>query len=469
MKDDFGLSLPKIVTHIPGPRSTSLARELMRYEPPGMTGVSKGQVPIFWARAGGANVEDVDGNVFIDCTSGFGVAAVGHRNRFVVSAIKEQAERLVHGMADVFPHECRVQLVKDIVRTVGRHKDPRVILVNTGSEAIEVAIKTAILYTRRPGIISFRGGFHGQSIGALSVSSQRDFRDPFIAQIASNTIFVSFPNPYRPPFGMTSSDVSTACLAHIDAILSEKVSGVPPIGAVIVEPIQGLNGCIVPPDDFLIGLRGLCDKYDVLFIADEIFTGYGRTGAWLAVDHVRVLPDIICVGKAMTGGLPLAAVIADSRIMAAWESPGFVALHGSTFMANPLCCAAAIAAINQLEKNNLIGRAKSKGQRLKEELARLKSKYSIIGDVRGKGMALAIELVQDPSNKTPAPEATSELVTLALQRGVLFIITGYPRGNVVGIYPPLIISDEQIDYIVNVLDESLKQVLIRLGGTNNVR
>jgi len=242
-----------------------------------MTGVGKGQVPVFWARAEGANVEDVDGNVFIDCTSAFGVAAVGHRDELVVSAIKRQAERLVHGMGDVFPHEPRVQVSKDIVRTVGRHRDSRVILVNTGSEAIEVAIKTVVLHTRKPGIVSFYGGFHGQSMGALSVSSQRDLRDPFIAQIATGTTFVPFPNPYRPPFGMSSSNVATACLDHVDAVLSGRVSGAPPIGGVVVEPIQGLNGCIVPPDDYLVGLRRLCDDHGVLMIADEIFTGYGRS------------------------------------------------------------------------------------------------------------------------------------------------------------------------------------------------
>ena len=458
MKEGFGSLLPKIITRVPGPKSTSLAQELVKHEPPGMTGISKGQVPIFWARAEGANVQDVDGNVFIDCTSAFGVSAVGHRNQYVISNIKKQADLLIHGMADVFPHEHRIQLARDIIRTVGRHEDSRVILVNTGSEAVEVAIKTAVLHTQRPGIISFRGGFHGQSIEALSVSSQRDFRDPFIGQITSNTVFVPFPNPYRPPFGVSSFDVSMVCLDHIDTILSSKVSGVPPIAAIIVEPIQGLNGCIVPPDDFLIGLREICDKHNILFIADEIFTGYGRTGAWLAVDHIQVIPDIICVGKAMTGGLPLAAVVADSSIMAAWESPGFVALHGSTFMANPLCCVAAIAAINQLENDSLIDGARSRGQYLREKLASLRSKYDIVGDVRGRGMAWAIELVQDQTSKMPFPKAASELVSLSLQRGVLFIITGYPRGNVVGIYPPLTISEKQLNYMMQVLDASINEV-----------
>ena len=453
MKSDFGASLPRIVTHIPGPGSISLAQDMVKYEPP-MGGVSKGQVPIFWARAEGTNVEDVDGNVFIDCTSAFGVAAVGHRNQLVTSAIRKQADHLVHGMADVFPHERRVELIKLIIRTVGRHKDPRVILVNTGSEAIEVAIKTAVLHTRKPGIISFYGAFHGQSIGALSVSSQRDFRDPFITQIASCRIFVPFPNRYRSPSNALS-DISTACLDHIEVVLSGKVSGSPPVAAIIVEPIQGLNGCIVPPDGFLVGLRELCSKYGVLLIADEIFTGYGRTGSWLAVDQVEVVPDIVCIGKAMTGGLPLAAVVANSDVMAAWESPGFVALHGSTFMANPLSCAAAIAAINELERNDLIDRARFKGRHLLDRLNGLMDKYAVIGDVRGRGMALAIELVRDRATKTPAPEVVAQLVDFSLQRGVLLIITGYPRGNVIGLYPPLVISDEQIEYVLSTIDEGL--------------
>lgn len=462
MNVEFGKMLPRIGTPIPGPKSVALARKLAQYESCGLSLISsKGIIPVFWEEGKGANVRDVDGNVFVDCTAGFGVAAVGHANPAVVEAIRVQSAKLTHAMADIFPHPARAALVERLVNVIGRESDTQVILTNTGSEAVEVAIKTAVLYTRKSGIISFCGGFHGQSIGALGVSSQRAFRDPFIEHISGKTIFVPFPNPYRPALGADASNVSTACLDYINSILLDEVSGVPEIGAVIVEPIQNINGYVVPPDDFLVGLKLLCERHNILLIADEIFTGFGRTGAWLAVDHVNVVPDIMCVGKAMTGGMPIAACVARSEIMAAWETPGFVPLHGSTFMANPVSCAAAITAINELEKHDLITLSAVKGAKFLEALRVLQDKYEILGDVRGKGLAIAIELVQDRETKAPTQTEASRLVDLALHRGVNLLVTRYPIGNVVALSPPLVITDAQLDYVLDTIEACLDQVVSR--------
>lgn len=461
MSKEFGLQLPKIKTYLPGPKSVYFSEKLEKYESCGLSPTSNGKKLVFWNRARGANVEDVDGNIFIDCTSGFGVAAIGHNNPNVVSAIKSQSERLIHSVGDIFPNSMRVELVEQIAKKIGRHNDSQVILVNTGSEAVEVALKTAVLYTKKAGIIAFQGGFHGQSIGALSVSSQRPFRDPFMEQISKNTLFVPFPNQYRPPANVSSNNVSTYCSAYIESLITSKTSGVPPIGAIILEPIQGLNGYIVPPDDFLPTVKSLCEKHNILLIADEIFTGFGRSGAWLAVDHFNIQPDIICVGKAMTGGLPIAACVARSEIMASWETSGFIALHGSTFMSNPVNCSAALAAIKELEQNDLITQSAKKGTMIIRLLEMLMEKYEMIGCVRGKGLAIAVELVSDRHEKDPAPEIARKIVDMAMMQGILLITTGYPDGNVIALTPPFVISDDQINFVIKTLGECFEVLTLR--------
>lgn len=456
MRIEIGKMLPNITGTVPGEKSSYWASKLRKYEAAGLTPVAKNNVPIFWESAKGANVIDVDGNIYIDCSSGFGVAGVGHTNTRVVNSIKKQSDKLLHSMGDIFPHPLRAELVELISKKIGRQDQSQVILVNSGSEAVEVAIKTAIRYTGKSGVLSFQGAFHGQSIGALSVSSQRAFRDPFIDRVSLNTVFVPFPNPYRPIYNTCNCSLSQSHLNYIESLISDSVSGIMPIGAVIVEPIQGLHGYIIPPDDFLVGLRRLCDRYEILLIADEIFTGFGRSGAWLAVDHVQVIPDIITVGKIMTGGMPIAACVASSKIMTSWETSGFIALHGSTFMANPISCAAAIGAIQEIDELDLISQSVYKGEYLLERLKELKNKYQILGDVRGKGFLIGMEFVSDPDTKTPAPEIASYLANAALQKGVICIITGYPIGNVIALSPPLVITEQQLDFVIKVFDECLQ-------------
>lgn len=456
MDENFGNLLPKVVTELPGSNSKNLAQLLDKYEPRGIISTQKNPNIIFWKMAHGANVYDVDGNLFIDCTSGFGVAAVGHSNASVTAAIQEQSNQLLHSVGEIFPHSLRANLSEKIIQVAGRHSDSQIIFANSGSEAVEIAVKTSILYTKKSGILAFSGGFHGQSIGALAVSSQREFRDPFTQVISPKTVFIAYPNPYRPAISYSDLDAGALCLQSIENLLNDRVSGIPDIGAIVVEPIQGVHGYIVPPPNFLSGLRLLCDKYNILLIADEIFTGFGRTGNWLAMDYENVVADITCVGKAMTGGLPLAACIARRDIMNAWDTDGFISLHGSTFAPNSLSCASALATIDQIKKLNLIERSETVGRRLLTRFQDLKEKFEVIGDVRGRGMALAIELVKDKKSKEPDPNSTSKLIRYLLGKGILCISTGYPTGNVIAFSPPLVISDAQLDYVVASLTEGLK-------------
>jgi 4-aminobutyrate aminotransferase-like enzyme len=413
--------LPLIRTRIPGPRSRILARQLHRCESRNITFVSD-RWPIFWERARNANVWDADGNRYIDLTSGFGVASVGHNNPRVVAAIRRQATKLIHAMGDVHPNELKVQLARELVEmTFGRwcgsalHKSAattglaRVIFANSGAEAVEAALKTAAIHTKRPGVIAFTGAYHGLTYGALAATWRNYFREPFKAQLGHFVTHV--------PFGRLPK-VSRMNLAHI--------------GAVIVEPIQGRGGIIVPPDDFLPALREFCDRHGLLLIFDEVYTGFCRTGRWFACEHWNVVPDIICVGKSMTGGFPIAACVGNKKVMNSWPESQGEAIHTSTFLGNPLGCAASLAAIAEMKRLKLCARAEKLGAHLASRLAKL-------GCVRGKGLMLGLEVGN-------APRLCEQL----LQRGIIAIPEG-DANEVLGLTPPLTITHRQLDYCIDEL------------------
>ncbi len=408
-----GDALPRLKTKVPGPKSRALARQLHRYESRNITFISD-HWPIFWKRALGANVWDVDGNRYIDLTAGFCVAGVGHTNPRVVAALKKQSSALLHAMGDVHPNELKLQLARELVAlTFGRwaHAEGRVVFTNMGAEAVEVALKTAVIHTKRPGVIAFEGAYHGLTYGALDLTWRADFRTPFSKQLGHFTAHV--------PYGQ---------IPNVDHIEN--------YGAVIVEPIQGRGGIVVPPDDFLPKLRKFCDTYKLVLIIDEIYAGFCRTGRWFACEHWGVVPDIVCVGKSLTGGLPLAACIGRADIMDSWpESPG-EAIHTSTFLGNPMGCAAALASISEMKRMKLDARSRQLGDYLKKKL-------SPIGKVRGKGLMLGLEV----GNAVP-------LIEQLLTRGIIAI----PEGNhseVIGLTPPLVIAKRQLDYCVDALADLL--------------
>jgi len=404
--------LPRLITSIPGPRSRQLARRLRRVESPNVTFIAP-DFPIFWESARGCLVTDVDGNCFLDVTSAFGVASVGHNHPRVVAAVQAQAEKLLHGMGDVHPSEVKVRLCEKISALVPLPQ-AQVILGLNGGDAIEAALKTAMLATGRPGILAFEGGYHGLTYGALDVTARSDFRAPF-----------------RPQMGGFTQHLPYGC--SLERIRAQITSQAP--GAVVAEPIQGRGGIVVPPPGWLPGLRDLCTETDTLLILDEIFTGWGRTGQRFACQAEDVVPDILCVGKAMGGGLPLSACVASAGLMAVWGESMGEALHTSTFLGNPLACAGALAALDVLEEEDLPAQAVQRGAVLASGLHDLQAAFpELIREVRGRGLMLGLEL-HSPGHALP-------LVPSALREGLILLPAG--DGRVLEFVPPLVITEAQI-------------------------
>jgi 4-aminobutyrate aminotransferase / (S)-3-amino-2-methylpropionate transaminase / 5-aminovalerate transaminase len=449
----FGELLPSVVVPPPGPASQALAHELAELESPNVTYLAR-DFPVFWEAARGANVRDVDGNVFVDLTAAFAVAGAGHAHPRMVAAISEQAGRLVHGMGDVHPPAIKVELLRALAE-VAPGGLRRSILANSGAEAVEAALKTVALATGRPRVLAFQGGYHGLTLGALSVSSREDFRAPFRAQIPDNALFAPYPYPYRPAFG-DDPDASRA-LAHVEHLLDTPGSEGGTIGAILVEPVQGRGGDVVPPDAFLPGLRRICNDRDMLLVLDEIYTGFGRTGRWFACEHTGVVPDLLVVGKALTGGLPFAACIGNDRAMDAWPRSTGEAIHTSTFLGNPIGCAAALASIAVLREERLVERSAELGGRMLQRLRSSLGEHPRVGEVRGLGMMIGVEMVRDRGSRTPAPELVGRIVVDALRRGVL-VLGGGIHGNVLSLSPPFTITEEQCSHALGVLEEVIGEL-----------
>lgn len=451
----FGTQLPALCTPPPGPESRRLAAELARYESPNVTYLSD-DFPVFWDRARGANVCDVDGNVFVDLTAAFAVAGAGHAHPRVVAAIQAQAERLVHGMGDVHPPAIKVELLRALAE-VAPGGLRRSVLANSGGEAIEAALKTAAIATGKPRVLAFHGGYHGLTYGALAVSSREDFRAPFAAQLARTAAFAPYPYALRSPLTRDPEELGAMTLRLVEHLLDTPGTAHEGIGAILVEPIQGRGGDVVPPDSFLPGLRRICDERGLLLILDEIYTGFGRTGRWFACEHWGVVPDLLVVGKALTGGLPFAACIGTDAVMEHWPRSRGEAIHTSTFLGNPVGCAAALASIAVLRDEGLVERSASLGARMKARLEEIASDHPHVAEVRGRGMMLGVELVRDRATNAPAPELAGRVVVEAMRRGIL-VLGGGIHGNVLSLSPPFVLTDEQADAALDVLAEILREI-----------
>lgn len=417
----FGDLLPEIVTPPPGPRSRALSRSLRDLEAPGVNTLLPGDgASVLWEEARGANVRDVDGNLYIDLTSGFGVAAVGHRHPRVVEAVREQAGRLLHGLGDVAAHPLRVDLARRLVR-IAPVEDPQVFFSISGSEAVEIALKTALATTGRPGVAAFEPSYHGLTLGALAATSREDFRAPFAAHL--------HPHVHRLPYACNPD--------RLEEILRRG-----DVGAVILEPIVGREGVLVPPAGWLPAVAELCRRHGALLIADEIFTGFGRTGRIFAVEHETVRPDLLCCGKALGGGLPIAAVLGRRDLFRCWETSG-EARHTATFLANPLACAAALAVLDVLEKEDLPARAARLGEDLEARLRTWPERFAAVEEVRGRGLLWGVQL----SSREVAKDWTGK----AWERGIL-LLAGGPEGRVAQLVPPLTIAEEQLRAAVEILE-----------------
>jgi 4-aminobutyrate aminotransferase-like enzyme len=427
----LGDLLPRMVAPPPGPRSRALSRRLADLEAPGVNTLPPDGGPsLLWEEARGANVRDVDGNVYLDLTSGFGVAAVGHAHPRVVAAVREQAGKLLHGLGDVHAHPLRIALAERLIRLapVGNLQDnPQVYFAVSGADAVEIALKTALAATGRPGILAFTPAYHGTTLGALAATSRDDFRAPFAAHL--------HPHVHRLPFGADPEWIA------------EILSG-DDMGAVLVEPVVGREGVLLPPRGWLAAVAALCRGTGAVLIADEIFTGFGRTGSLFAVDAETVRPDLLCCGKALGGGVPIAAVLGRRDLFRCWETAG-EARHTATFIANPLACASSLAVLDILEEEKLPARAAALAPEVGRRLAALRDLSPAVIDVRGRGLLWGIEL----SSSEIAKAWTAE----ARDRGVL-LLAGGPKGRVAQIVPPLTITEPQLDAALTVLAAALSAV-----------
>jgi 4-aminobutyrate aminotransferase-like enzyme len=434
--------LPELLTAIPGPRSRELARELRAHESRNVTYISS-RFPVFWERAQGVNVWDVDGNRFLDLTSGFGVASLGHGPAAMVDAARGQLGRLYHAMGDVHPTPDKVALCRrlsELTFEAWELGPGKVILTKSGSEAVEAALKTVWLATKRRGVLAFSGGYHGLGYGALTVTGRDFFRAPFAAQLADFASFLPFPDALL-------ADDPEAFRRQAESVLERG-----DVGAILVEPVQGRGGEIVPTDWFLPLLRSLADRFGTLLIFDEIYTGFHRTGRRFACDHWKVRPDLICLGKALTGGFPLAACVGTARVMdEAWPESTGEALHTSTFLGNPLGCRMALKSLELLEAEPWSARVEALGRHLRAGLLSLQKDSSGWGRVRGLGLMQGME-VTTPDGKADAARA-GDLVETILARGVI-LLSGGVEQNVLSFTPPFTITEAEIDFALAALQAS---------------
>jgi len=407
-------SPPELLTAVPGPRSRELAVRLAKVESRNVTCLSP-TPPIFWERASGANVWDVDGNRFVDLGGGFGVSNVGHGHPRVIEAVADQAGRLLHAMGDVHPPAVKVALLEALVSHFPGGEPARAVLGSSGSDAVETALKTAMLSTGHSGVLAFEGAYHGLGLGALDATWRPFFKEPFEGRLPGCTVFARY--------------------GDADDVVRAASESAQPVGTVLVEPIQGRGGERVPPRGFLQELRRCCDTKGWLLIADEVYTGFGRTGRWFACDHEDVVPDLLCVAKGLASGMPISACVGRAEVMDAWPASEGEALHTQTFLGHPPGCAAALASLAVLEEENLVERAAKNGRAALEFLREALGAEARVADVRGLGLMLGIECDR--------PETAARACSAALSRGVILLPSG-DDGRVLSITPPLCIDRDAL-------------------------
>lgn len=440
-------------------RETELVTELAAHECAGLTarrartedekGIDRD--PVVFARGKGAFIWDVEGRPYIDMGACFAVAAYGHANDELIEALTEQARKLMHGMGDVYPTDTKILCLKKLASLAPGNLN-QALMSQSGAEAIETGIKMAQMATKRHRIIAFESCYHGLSFGALSLTGHSEsFKEPFKPRICAETTYVPYANCARCAFGQKPGSCGFACLKHLEHILKMPSSGCDDVAAVIAEPIQGRGGDVVPPKGWLKELREICTRNGVLLILDEIYTGFGRTGAMFACNHEDVVPDILCLGKAMTGGFPLSAAMATPEVLKHWPLNTTEAIHTSTFLGNPMGCAVALKAMEILTRDHLPECAAEMGNYLLEALRKIAQKRpDIIYDVRGKGLMIGIEFA-DPDG-TPRTDLALKIVDLMRNRGILLLPSG-PWSQVVSLSPALVTPKACFDVFLDELDD----------------
>ena len=446
------MSSIKLVTPIPGPKSLdTVARR--------DAAVSRGAArltPIAIASGRGATVTDVDGNTYIDFAGGIGTLAVGHTPPEVLAAIRQQSERLLHMCSIVATYEPYVAVCERLNQLVPGDFAKKSTLLNSGAEAVEAAVKIARAHTGRQALIVFEGAYHGRTNMTLGMTSKYALFKKGFGPYPAEIYRLPFPNPYRRPSQMSEHEYVDYCIAQFDHALVAQVAP-EAVAAVVVETVQGESGFLPLPPRFAAHLRARCSEHGMLFLADEVQAGMGRTGRLFAIEHYGLVPDLTVSGKSIAGGMPLAAVTGSAEIMDAPHPGGL----GGTYSGNPVACAAAMVALESLASPAFLARAQVVGERMRGHLARLQARFpETIGDLRGLGPMLAIELVKDAKGREPVPELTNAINAETLKRGLITIRAGL-YGNCLRFLPPLNISDEQIDEGMTVLGEAIDAALAR--------
>ena len=402
-------------------------------------------------KAEGAYIYTADGRRIMDFTSGIAVTNVGHGHPLVLEAARKQMEEMIHSAVGITVHQSLLDLCEELPKVLPPKMD-MFFFGNSGTEAVEGALKLARYVSGRPGIIAFEGGFHGRSYGSASVTSvkskYRDHYEPFVPGV----YFAPYPYVYRCPLGSTPEAAMEWTFSGIQRLFQHQI---PPsqVAAFLVEPVQGEGGYIVPPQKFLPELRKICDQHGILLIVDEIQCGFGRTGQMFATQVFNTQPDIMAIAKAIASGFPLSATVASRELMSRWKAGA----HGTTFGGNPVSCAAALATLRIFRQENLLENCRKMGDKFLTGLQKLDQKYQVIGEARGLGLMLAIELIHPGTEKKPNPEAAFSLLNAALERGLLAYMAG-TYGQVVRFIPPLNVTDQQIDQALAILDESLSTI-----------
>jgi 4-aminobutyrate aminotransferase len=443
------MTVPLIKTALPGPKAQAIIDRDRQVVSPSYT---RGY-PFVMERGSGAVVEDVDGNVFLDCTAGIAVAATGHSHPDVVRAVTEQAQRFLHMSGTDFYYEPQVRLAEELAAVAPIDGGVRSFFANSGAEAVEACIKLSRYATKRINLIAFLGAFHGRTLGALSLTASKAVQRRGFGPMMPGVFHAPFADCYHCPLGLAPETCGAECLDFLEHELLVHLVSPDEVAAIVLEPIQGEGGYLVAPDQFLQRLRALTLEHGMLLVVDEVQSGMGRTGRMFAVEHANVRPDAIAVAKGIASGLPLGVALSRASLMDAWP-PG---AHASTFGGNPVSCAAALATLTLL-KERLVANAAAVGAHLMAGLESLADKHPLIGDVRGRGLMIGVELVRDRQTKERAGRERNEVVAAAFARGLLLLGAGM---NAIRFSPPLVLTREQADIAIRLFDEALTEVSAR--------
>jgi 4-aminobutyrate aminotransferase/(S)-3-amino-2-methylpropionate transaminase len=442
------MSTIQLRTSIPGPKSRALAERREVAVPRGLSHAT----PVYVARAQDVWLEDVDGNRFLDFAGGIGCANAGHRNEAVVSAIESQLQAFLHTCVQVTPYANYIRLAERMNQITPGKFPKKTLLLNTGAEAVENAVKIARAHTGRSGVIAFEDAFHGRTMMALALTSKTHPYKSGFAPFPSDVYRIPYAYCYRCSYSLQYPSCDVFCARHLEDTFKRVVAS-EDVAAVIAEPVLGEGGFVTPPPEFFRIVMDICHKHGVLFIADEVQSGFGRTGKMFACEHYGIEPDILVTGKSLGGGLPLAAVTGRAEVM---DAPGVGGL-GGTFTGNPLSCAAGNAVLDVLERGNLLSRANIIGELFQRRAQEWTHRFDLIGDVRGLGAMRAIELVKSRDTREPAPDETRKITQYCYEHGLVTITAG-SYSNVIRLLVPLLISDEQMEEALVVLENALVAV-----------